>query len=533
MSDLRAASAAALVDTARDCSRAENIAAARKLAVMAELFDRRTALATAAERQNWWVDPDAAVAAELAAALGVTQGLALAQTHRAVALRDRLPGVAALFAQGFISDLLVRAIVYRTGLITDPAVMAEVDAALARQVGFWGALSQVKVEQAIDATVISHDPAAQRVPAGGRGRERRIEFGDPDDPPGLMSVHARMHAGDAAALRDRIKAIAGTVCEADPRTLSTLRDDALAAICWGFDALACRCGQTDCEGAARPAPTPNTTVYLITDTTTLDTAATGAATAQDAPTADTAAQSAPSAETSPGPQIHTDTQTEPAIEFEPPTEAKPAPAPSPSPAPKPALLFGAGLLPATALPPLLGNARIRTIVHPGNSPAEPRYLPSRALAEFIRCRDLTCRFPNCDIASTTADIDHTVPYPLGPTHASNLKALCRFHHLLKTFWTGPGGWYDRQHPDGTVEWTSPTGHTYITKPGSALLFPSLCKPTGILWTKDPPTSEHHPQRGAMMPQRRYTRAQAQARYIKLLRRLNEHGITPPDTSPPF
>ncbi|MGE2731889.1 DUF222 domain-containing protein, partial [Mycolicibacterium vaccae] len=416
MSDLRAASAAALVDTARDCSRAENIAAARKLAVMAELFDRRTALATAAERENWWVDPDAAVAAELAAALGVTQGLALAQTHRAVALRDRLPRVAALFAQGLISDLLVRAIVYRTGLITDPAVMAEVDAALARQVGFWGALSQVKVEQAIDATVISHDPAAQRVPVSSRGRERRIEFGDPDDPPGLMSVQARMHAGDAAALRDRIKAIAGTVCEADPRTVRTLRDDALAAICWGFDALACRCGQTDCEGATRPAPIPNTTVYLITDTTTLDTDAPA-----EAEPADTVAQSAPSAETSPGSQIHTDTQTEPPAE---------APAPSPSPAPKPALLFGAGLMPAAALPPLLGNARIRTIVHPGDGPAEPRYLPSRALAEFIRCRDLTCRFPHCDIASTTADIDHTVPYPLGPTHASNLKALCRFHHLL-------------------------------------------------------------------------------------------------------
>ncbi|MGE2738064.1 DUF222 domain-containing protein, partial [Mycolicibacterium vaccae] len=439
VTDLRAVSAAALVDTARDCSRAENMAAARKLAVMAELFDRRTALSTAAERENWWVDPDAAVAAELAAALGVTQGLALAQTHRGVALRDRLPRVEALFAQGLVSDLLVRAIVYRTGLITDAAVMAEVDAALARQVGFWGALSQVKVEQAIDATVISHDPAAQRVPATGVGRERRIEFGDPADPPGLTSVQARMHAGDAAALRDRIKAIAGTVCAADPRTLRTLRDDALAAICWGFDALACRCGQADCEGAARPAPIPNTTVYLITDTTTLDTAtasseaaAAGTVGTDDAAAAESAPVETPAqirpdrpspADAPAEPAIEAkpqvDAPAEPAIEAKPPAEAEPAtPA---TPAPKPALLFGAGLLPAAALHPLLGNARIRTIVHPGNSPAEPRYLPSRALAEFIRCRDLTCRFPYCDIASTLADIDHTVPYPWGPTHPSNLK----------------------------------------------------------------------------------------------------------------
>ncbi|MGE2837317.1 hypothetical protein ACQI46_25600, partial [Mycobacterium sp. SMC-4] len=77
------------------------------------------------------------------------------------------------------------------------------------------------------------------------------------------------------------------------------------------------------------------------------------------------------------------------------------PAVEPKPVPKAALLFGAGLIPAAGLHPLLGNARIREIIHPGNSPAEPRYIPSRTLAEFIRCRDLTCRFPHCDIPATT------------------------------------------------------------------------------------------------------------------------------------
>jgi hypothetical protein len=28
--------------------------------------------------------------------------------------------------------------------------------------------------------------------------------------------------------------------------------------------------------------------------------------------------------------------------------------------------------------------------------------------------------------------------------------------------------------DGTLILTSPAGHTYVTTPGSALLFPSLC-----------------------------------------------------------
>ncbi|ORB59715.1 hypothetical protein BST47_30160, partial [Mycolicibacterium tusciae] len=70
-------------------------------------------------------------------------------------------------------------------------------------------------------------------------------------------------------------------------------------------------------------------------------------------------------------------------------------------------------------------------------------------------------------------IDHTIAYPHGPTQASNLKVLCRQHHLLKTFW----GWHDQQLPDGTVIWTCPQRQTYTTYPGSRLLFPTLCRPT--------------------------------------------------------
>ena len=61
--------------------------------------------------------------------------------------------------------------------------------------------------------------------------------------------------------------------------------------------------------------------------------------------------------------------------------------------------------------------------------------------------------------------------------------------LLKTFWNGLGGWLDRQLPDGTIIWTSPTGHTYVTYPGSLHLFPKLCAPTATLWTGEPPTAD--------------------------------------------
>ena len=43
---------------------------------MAEIFTRRTGL-PAGERELWWVDPEAAVATELAAAANISRGLAL------------------------------------------------------------------------------------------------------------------------------------------------------------------------------------------------------------------------------------------------------------------------------------------------------------------------------------------------------------------------------------------------------------------------------------------------------------------------
>jgi hypothetical protein len=95
----------------------------------------------------------------------------------------------------------------------------------------------------------------------------------------------------------------------------------------------------------------------------------------------------------------------------------------------------------------------------------------------------------------------------------------RCHHLVKTFW----GWRDKQLPDGTVVWTSPTGHQYITKPGGSLFFPALAVPTGALVvpTAMPPPGEN---RGLMMPARRQTRARDRAARISWERGINEARI---------
>ena len=178
------------------------------------------------------------------------------------------------------------------------------------------------------------------------------------------------------------------------------------------------------------------------------------------------------------------------------------------------MLIGRGVIPGViachaARSP---GATISLIHHPGHTPPEPRYRPSRTLAEFVRARDLTCRYPGCHVPATHCDLDHTIPWPHGPTCASNLKCLCRRHHLLKTFWFALTGWSDRQLPDGTVVWTDPDGHPHTTTAGSHTLFPSLCTPTApVVLTHNPPPDAT--DKTLRMPRRRRTRRADRAHRI--------------------
>ena len=86
-----------------------------------------------------------------------------------------------------------------------------------------------------------------------------------------------------------------------------------------------------------------------------------------------------------------------------------------------------------------------------------------------------------------------------------------------------GGWADRQLPNGTVEWTSPSGMVYTTKPGGALFFPTLAIPTGGIVVA-PHGGRLCTNRGLMMPARKRTRAQDRAHRIARERAPNEVRI---------
>jgi hypothetical protein len=442
---------AALVDRLRAARRAENSAAGQRLAVIGELDALRLRLL--GERETWCTDTQEAVAAELAAAMCISQALATSYLYYARAMRTRLPLMGALLQAGDVDYRAFQTIVYRTDLIADVEVMASVDGELAAKAQRWPAMTQSALAAAVDRIVARADLDAVR-----RRRERQAErelliF---DSGNGLTEVFGRLLSPDAHALDARLDALARTVCDADPRNRNQRRADAMAALVVGADRLACRCGQPRCPAAGSPLPSP-VIIHVVADQASIE-----------------------GHGREPGSMIGSD-----------------------------------ALIPADLIAELAQSAKVRLLTHPNDAASEPNYVPSQALTDFVRCRDLTCRFPGCDRPAVRCDVDHTIPHADGgPTHASNLKCLCRLHHLIKTFW----GWRDQQLPDGTLIWTAPSGHTYVTTPGSAFLFPSLCAPTGVL---DPiPRRAHRTDHTAMMPKRRRTRAENRARYVADERRHN-------------
>ena len=338
--------------------------------------------------------------------------------------------------------------------------IAGVDAALARRAVGWMKLSSPKLADRIDALIACFDPNGVRVPPD-VDANRYVEVGPTI--PGMGGIWANVHAADAAAFDARLDALAATVCANDPRTRMQRRSDAVGALAAGADALMCACGSPECP-ALCTGGAALVVIHLLAEQSTVD--GTGRS---------------------------------------------------------PGYLPGFGIQPAEAVREMTSTAKLKPLARPGDDP-EPGYRPSVALAEFIRWRDLTCRWPGCD--ATVCDIDHTVPYPKGPTHPSNCKLYCRTHHLLKTFYCGPGGWTEQQSPDGTVTLIAPTGHRYTTTPGGADLFPALSTPTGSI---DLPaaTGPYEDNRGMAMPTRQQSREQDRRDRIERERGLRAAINAPP------
>ncbi len=402
-----------LLERVRAASRAESQAAAERLVAVADFYtDRLRATGECAEMA---IDTWDAVAAQIGATLRVSSNKGDSYLKYAMAMREDLPKVGAIFEAGDIDYAMFQTIVFRTGLVTDPTLMATLDADLAVLVSRWKSMSRKRLVDAIDKRIHRLDPDLVRR-AKDVAADRYVEIGETDA--GMAEIEARLFNTTGLALDRRLDELAATVCDADPRTKDQRRADAIGAMVEGAEQLACTCGSDSCTAAANRRPAGHVVIHVVGEKSALE-----------------------GRSEAPG--------------FCPGADA---------------------LIPAEILRELAAAAKWLPIIPPVDAAPESSYRPSRALADFVRCRDLTCRAPGCDRPAVGCEIDHTVPHPDGPTHPSNLKCLCKLHHLLKTFY----GWHDEQLPDGTVIWTLPGGQRHVTTPGSALLFPTLCIPTARL-----------------------------------------------------
>jgi Domain of unknown function (DUF222) len=227
--------------------RAENRAAAAQLAAIGQLFVDRWA--RCADTDDWAVETTEAVAAQVAAALRISQGLARSRLTYARAMRERLPRVAAVFAAGDIDYRMFQTLVYRTDLITDEQVLAAVDQELAGQVARWPSMTRGRLAGHVDKIVARADADALRA----RTRlqvDREVWITDLHG--GVSELRGSLGTLDAHALDQRLDGLAATVCDHDPRNPAQRRCNALGALAAAADRLGCRCKRPDCAAATHP-----------------------------------------------------------------------------------------------------------------------------------------------------------------------------------------------------------------------------------------------------------------------------------------
>ena len=428
----------------------------------------RFAMARMAElgntHENWIVDDWELVAGELGVELGISRGRACTLITQGRDLITRLPKFTEVFLTGVVDLRVLRMIVQRTALITDPDVMTVIDAHLAEAAPAWNALSDDRVAELVDWMVVEVDPEAVR-----RARKARQHRGVTVEPvgDGMVEIHGRVDAAKGATFDQGLDALARTVCPDDPRTFDERRADSVDALTLGATSIPCLCGLAECPAVGNEVAEGHIVIHVLAEQATV-TGASG----------------------------------------------------------RPALLPGYGAVHAEQVQQMLPHAEVRSVPEPTDLGAEPGYHPSKKLSDFVRCRDLTCRWPGCNAPVERCDIDHTVPWPHGVTHPSNTKLYCRIHHLVKTFCTD---WADHQHPDGTITFTAPNGRTYTTTPGGSLFFPQLATATATLLLQPAPPPGPHRELAA--PTRKRTRAQNRTYRIAHERALNRADIEA--NPPPF
>lgn len=352
--------------------------------------------------------------AEVGVALGWTGRFARQRLELAEQLTTRLPHTLDALTRGEIDLVKASKVAGPTATLADEPAK-RVDRLVA---GRLDGATAGSVQRLVKKAVIDIDPDGQTERARHERAQRHVRLSHGDG--SMATLAAELPAEQAQAAYARIDTAARTLRRSgDRRTLDQLRADVYGDLLLGHNAPVADVAGADVAGADVPTATPAAPHHGTPPATKADVF------------------------------VHIDLATLTGL------------------ADNPAELAGHGPLPAPvaraiAHDPTSTWRRIVTDPHTG-APLDvgrTRYRPPRALADYVKVRDRTCRFPGCHRPADDVDLDHVIPHGCdGPTCAANLIGLCRPHHRIKH----TPGWTFRLDTDGTLHIATPTGR-HITGP---------------------------------------------------------------------
>ncbi|MPZ66564.1 MAG: DUF222 domain-containing protein [Pseudonocardiaceae bacterium] len=418
-------------------------AAARQSRLLAEFARRRPAIDTASgpRRSDVCSGYSEFAADEVGLALRLSRTIAADRLYTAELLSAELPATLAAWQQGSIDAWKVRAIVEAVRLLP-----GEQRGALeARVLGRAPEQTLGQLRACLRRGVLALDPHGAEARHREARKDRRVALGD--DTEGMATLWALLSAPDATAAYQRLCQLARALGAADPRGMDARRADLLVDLLTGR-----RCAATgtpedeapeDCAGCpggdCETAPTGDDSDLADDDGNPAggDNRGSGGHRCGAGPGAGK-------------PLVHVIVPITMLMGLD----------------ETPGELVGHGPIPAALAREIAAGGTWRRLLTDPKSGTlldygRTTYTPPAGLADHVRARDLYCRSPICRQRAATADLDHTIPYPDGPTSEFNLYAGCRHDHLAKTH---APGWHVEQHPDATITWTTPTGHTYTSRP---------------------------------------------------------------------
>ena len=426
-----------LVEAIVGFDRLASWAAARQARLLDELARRRPT-DRAPHSARWACVGSEYAPDEVGVALRLSRGSACARIGMARRLLATLPDTHALWESGLIDTSKARAIDDATVVLSDEHA-ATVQAAVLPKAPEQ-TLAQLKA--ALARAVIAADPGGAEERHREARRDRRVVV--TAEPDGMGTLWAMLTATDAAGAFTWLTRLARGLGSDDPRSMDARRADILAAMLNGRLVT-----NPDTGGDKPAADQPAADDQPAGDTLDIDDTASG----------DTATGGEP-AGASAGRPIHPVTPGKPLIQvvvgYSTLIGADD----------QPAELVGHGPIPASLAREAAADGVWRRLITDPLSGTlldhgRTTYHPPAGLADFVRARDVYCRFPGCRRRAADAELDHVVAWSDGGTTSEqNLHGYCTGHHRVKTH---ARGWRVQANSDGSLTWTTPTGHQHTTR----------------------------------------------------------------------